>query len=111
MVKRHLEDLIPSSLATFPAVLLVGARQVGKSTLVEHLYHKGLIQHMVTLDDLLALESARRDPEGFYPNFPEKSPLMKFNGLLNCFWQSKKSIDQNREPGRFLLTGSANVLS
>lgn len=111
MVRRHLETIIPSSLATFPVVLLTGARQVGKSTLVEHLHQQGFVQHIVSLDDLLALESARRDPEGFLSQFSGKVAIDEIQRAPQLLVTIKKLVDQNREPGRFLLTGSANILS
>lgn len=111
MIRRHLENIIPSSLATFPVVLLTGARQVGKSTLIEHLHQQGIIHHIVTLDDFMALESARRDPDGFLAQFPGKIAIDEIQRAPNLLLAIKKLVDQKREPGRFFLTGSANILS
>ena len=111
MIKRHLEHIIPSSLASFPVVLLTGARQVGKSTLVKHLQQQGAIRHIITLDDYMALESARRDPEGFLTQFPGSLAIDEVQRAPDLLVAIKKMVDEKRQPGRFFLTGSANILS
>src|SRR3954470_15173157 len=111
MIKRHIENIIPSSLANFPVVLLTGARQVGKSTIIEHLRQQGTIDHAVTLDDFLALESARTNPAGFLEQFPGKIAIDEIQRAPDLLIAIKKQVDENRQPGRFFLTGSANLLS
>ena len=94
-------------LAAMPAVVLTGARQTGKSTLAEHLV-AGQRQYR-SLDDLDVLDAARRDPEtlvgGREPVTLDE--VQREPGLLRAV---KRAIDRQRTPGRFLLTGSANLL-
>ncbi len=94
-------------LAAMPAVVLTGARQTGKSTLAEHLV-AGQRRYR-SLDDLDVLDAARRDPEilvgGREPVTLDE--VQREPGLLRAV---KRAIDRQRTPGRFLLTGSANLL-
>ena len=94
-------------LRVMPAVVVTGARQTGKSTLVEHLIPGE--RRYATLDDLDVLDAARRDPEvlvgGAGPVTLDE--VQREPGLLRAV---KRAIDRDRTPGRFLLTGSANLL-
>lgn len=110
MLQRHLEPLVLDSLKNFPVVLLTGARQVGKSTLVEALCRKKWKAAYLTLDDRNLLDMALTDPDGLIAS--REGPLaidevQKAPDLLRAI---KLSVDRNRKPGRFLLTGSANIL-
>ena len=69
MIVRHVHNFIQQSMLDFPAVLLNGARQVGKSTLAHQLQKTGVIDRYVTLDDLTTLRVALRDPDGFLQQF------------------------------------------
>lgn len=90
-----------------PAVVVTGARQAGKSTLAQELTpgHR----RFVTLDDIDALDAARRDPDvllgGSAPVTIDE--VQREPDLLHAV---KQAIDRERRPGRFLLTGSANLL-
>jgi predicted AAA+ superfamily ATPase len=90
-----------------PAVVLTGARQTGKSTLVEQLVPGE--RRYRTLDDFDVRDAARRDPEALLAG---EAPLtldeiQREPGLLSAI---KRAIDRDRRSGRFLLTGSANLL-
>jgi len=111
MIRRDLAAVISHSLADFPAVLLLGARQVGKSTLAEELVESGLLESYVTLDDLATLEAAGEDPDGFVGQFVGPVALDEIQKAPDLMRALKKSIDRDRSPGRFLLTGSANLLA
>lgn len=111
MIERHISKFIKDSLQDFPAVLINGARQVGKSTLADQLKKEGLIDYYITLDDIGHLESARNDPDGFINQFEGSLAIDEVQRAPDLLRAIKKSIDQNRQPGRFLLTGSANILS
>lgn len=111
MIRRDLAAVVRDSLADFPAVLLLGARQVGKSTLATELVRGGVLSSYVTLDDLATLEAAREDPDGFVGQFAEPVALDEIQRVPDLMRALKKSLDKNRAPGRFLLTGSANLLA
>lgn len=89
-----------------PAVVLTGARQTGKSTLAQHLLPDE--RRFVSLDDLDALDLAHRDPEGLLgpPGPLTLDEVQRAPALLLAV---KRAIDRDRRPGRFLLTGSANL--
>ncbi len=111
MIKRHLIKHVYESLKYFPAVLINGARQVGKSTMIGQLVAEKLVDHYVSLDDLGALEAASADPDGFLSQFEGSVAIDEIQRVPDLMRALKKNIDQNRAPGRFLLTGSANILS
>lgn len=95
------------ALADTPVVLLIGARQAGKSTLAQGLSGDA---RYITLDDAVTLEAARRDPTAFVDR--EASPLVidEVQRAPELLLAVKASVDRDRRPGRFLLTGSADVL-
>ena len=109
MIKRYLEPLVLEALTDTPVVLLNGARQVGKSTLVQHIASQTDAAYF-TLDDATVLAAASGDPENFIAGLPERVILDEIQRVPELFLAIKAAVDQNRSPGRFLLTGSANVL-
>lgn len=111
MIERQIITSIIESLKDFPGVLLNGARQTGKSTIAELLRDNGLIDNYATLDDLENLESAKNNPDGFINQFTGSLAIDEVQRTPDLLRAIKKSIDQNKKPGRFLLTGSANLLS
>ena len=108
---KTLPRLVDAALATrlgvMPAVVLTGARQTGKSTLVEHLV-PGTRRYR-SLDDFDVRDAARRDPEALLGGTDPLTldEVQREPGLLLSV---KRAIDRNRRAGRFLLTGSANLL-
>jgi len=107
MIKRLFTPLLQEFLNTFPVVAVVGSRQVGKSTLVRQ-PEVGADRRYLTLDDLGALSVAQSDPKSF---LAVDSPLtidevQMAPGLLR---EIKRLVDEDRRPGRFLLTGSADL--
>lgn len=111
MIKRHLTSFIKDSLKDFPAVLINGARQVGKSTLAQQLTREGVLRQYITLDDFSHLEAAKTDPHGFVNSFDFPVAIDEIQRAPDLLRAIKKSIDEDRTPGRFLLTGSANIFS
>jgi predicted AAA+ superfamily ATPase len=95
-------------LADRPVVLLNGARQVGKSTLVQSLTDGDQAQYL-TLDDATVLAAASGDPAGFVAGLQGPVILDEVQRAPELFLALKASVDRDRRPGRFLLTGSANV--
>ncbi len=104
--KRELEDVVVHALSTMPVVVVTGLRQVGKSTLL--LNEKSLRKRKyVTLDDFAQLQAAREAPESF---IKQQTPIT-IDEVQRCpelLFAIKRSVDQDRSPGRFLLSGSAN---
>lgn len=95
------------ALADTPVVCLLGPRQCGKSTLARTL---DPARHYLSLDDANLLRAARKDPEGFIGQLPERITIDEVQRVPELLLTIKRSVDENRRPGRFLLTGSANLL-
>jgi uncharacterized protein len=108
---EYFKELLKESLSFFPAVLLLGARQIGKSTLAKSLIEEGLLDQYVTLDDFTTLAAFKADPDGALAEFSKRIVLDEIQRVPDLMRALKKNIDENRQKGRFLLTGSANVLS
>lgn len=104
---RIVGTALAERLKVMPAVVVTGARQTGKSTLAEHLVPGE--RHYASLDDLDVLDLARRDPEALFGG-ERPSTLDEVQHEPALLRAVKRSIDRNRKPGRFLLTGSANLL-
>ena len=109
MLPRRLSDDVIRALARSPVVLINGPRQSGKTTLVRNLREKPPRRY-ITLDDAQTLASARADPAGFIAGIEGCVVLDEVQHAPELFPAIKVAVDRNREPGRFLLTGSANVL-
>ena len=110
MVDRHLAPLLRDSLADTPVTLLIGARQAGKSTLAHALVAEGLVASYLTLDDGATLAAASDDPDGFVAGLEGSVAIDEVQRAAALLPAIKASVDRDRRPGRFLLTGSANVL-
>lgn len=108
MYKRHLSSLLEDALADTPVVLLNGARQTGKSTLADSLSGQG--RRYFTLDDHVTLAAVKSDPAGFIAGLGGPVTLDEVQRAPEIFLAIKAAVDRNRQPGAFLLTGSANVL-
>lgn len=94
--------------ADTPVVLLAGPRQAGKTTLVRQVAERGL--RYLTLDDELTLLSAREDPVGMIRSL-DRAVIDEIQRVPQLLLAIKKSVDEDRRPGRFLLTGSANLMA
>lgn len=111
MKRRHLAPQILAALRDTPVVYLQGPRQAGKSTLVQGLREHGHEADYFTLDDAATLAGAQSDPDGFVTGLPERVILDEVQRVPDLFRAIKRSVDANRKPGRFLLTGSAQALA
>lgn len=110
MVHRHLTERLLQALQDTPAVLINGARQTGKSTLAKLPEFEKQGRRYLTFDDPGVLAAAKRDPNGFIAGLTAPVTLDEVQQVPELFRAIKMAIDRKREPGRFLLTGSANVL-
>ncbi|MGZ3937074.1 MAG: ATP-binding protein [Flavisolibacter sp.] len=111
MIRRYLQEPILESLKHFPAVLLTGARQVGKSTLAQALIKASWDATYFTLDDRTILDAALRDPDGFVNGLPMPAVIDEVQKAPDLLRAIKRGVDQNRRPGQYLLTGSANIMT
>lgn len=105
---RRIEPRIAEAMLDTPVVLLAGPRQAGKTTLVRQMAGKGL--RYLTLDDELTLLSAREDPVGMIRSL-DRAVIDEIQRAPQLLLAIKKSVDEDRRPGRFLLTGSANLMA
>ncbi len=110
MYPRHLTPLVAEALQDTPVVLLQGARQVGKSTLAKELLKSHAEGRYLSLDDPAVRRAAEVDPVGFVAQAKGLTVLDEIQLAPQLFRAIKTEVDQDRRPGRFLLTGSANVL-
>jgi len=106
---RFAEPRLKEALADTPVVLIHGPRQCGKTTLARHLGARAGYAYK-SFDDEVTLAAARSDPIGFVADLPAKCILDEVQRAPGIFSSLKMAVDANRAPGRFLLTGSANVL-
>ena len=104
---RLVEPALAERLRVMPAVVVTGARQTGKSTLVAERLRG--TRRYASLDDLSVLDAARRNPEALVGGTGTVTldEVQREPGLLAAV---KRAIDRDRKAGRFLLTGSANLL-
>jgi len=108
-LQRNISEKLEKTLKRSPVVLLTGARQTGKTTLVKQLcQHKGY--SYITFDDLRYLSAAQNDPISFISNLELPVILDEIQRVPELFLSIKKVVDENRKPGMFALTGSANPL-
>jgi predicted AAA+ superfamily ATPase len=105
---RQLEQRLDEAIADTPAVLIAGPRQAGKTTLARRRANHGM--RYLTLDDELTLLSAQGDPAGMIRSL-DRAVIDEIQRAPQLLLAIKKSIDEDRRPGRFLLTGSANLMT
>lgn len=110
MLARSLTPRLRESLGDAPVTLLVGPRQAGKSTLAQQLVEEMHLDAYLTLDDGVTLAAAASDPDGFVAGLPRSVAIDEVQRAPALLPAIKASVDRDRRPGRFLLTGSANVL-
>lgn len=108
MYERFAERRAEEALSDTPVVLIVGPRRAGKTTLVRKLADAG--RTYITLDDLTVLDAARSDPAGFIRGL-DRAIIDEIQRAPDLLLAIKKTVDEDYRPGRFLLTGSANVLT
>lgn len=109
LFSRWIEPRITEALLDTPVVLLAGPRQAGKTTLVRQIAEQQGLRYL-TLDDALTLLSAREDPVGMIRSL-DRAVIDEIQRAPQLLLAIKKSVDEDRRPGRFLLTGSANLMA
>jgi predicted AAA+ superfamily ATPase len=109
LYSRTIEPRIAEALQDTPVVLLAGPRQAGKTTLVRQIAQQQGLRYL-TMDDELTLLSAQDDPVGMIRSL-DRAVIDEIQRAPQLLIAIKKSVDQDRRPGRFLLTGSANLMA
>ena len=102
--ERTIEPVIEKVSQSFPAVLLTGMRQIGKSWVMEHL--GGESRRYISLDDLKARALAKSDPQRFLEENPPPITIDEVQYAPELFTYIKIYVDKNKEDGLFWLTGS-----
>lgn len=107
-LERHASNAIQELFSQFPAVMVTGARQTGKSTLLKLISEQNRIQSL-TFDDMEEENSAKADPKTFLELHPSPYFFDEVQYVPNLFRYLKIEIDRNRHNGMFLLTGSQQL--
>ncbi|MDR2653762.1 MAG: AAA family ATPase [Mycoplasmataceae bacterium] len=117
MIKRTVEKIIIEDSHTFPVVLLTGMRQVGKSTILDYLLKKKLINASchINLKDLILKMLAKSDPASFLSSYDFPLIINEIQEAPELFSQIKVIVDKQRinneknSYGMFFLTGSSKL--
>jgi uncharacterized protein len=108
---RHLRPHLREALAESRAVALLGARQVGKSTLVADLATSDHPARFVNLDDEATANAAQADPTGLIAGISGPAVIDEIQRAPGLLLAIKQRLDSDQSRGQFLLTGSANLLT
>ena len=108
MYRRLAARRVKEALQDTPVVLIVGPRRAGKTTLARNIGESG--RAYITLDDRTTLDAARSDPAGFIRGL-NRATIDEVQRAPELLLAIKKTVDEDYRPGRFLLTGSANVMT
>lgn len=106
-ITRHMEKPVMELNEQYPVLLLTGPRQVGKTTMLEHLIEvEGKGRKKVSLDDLTLRELAKTDPKMFFQLYQPPLLIDEVQYAPELFPYIKIMIDERHQPGDFWLTGS-----
>ncbi len=103
-IGRHISQKLQNLAKHFPILVLSGARQVGKSTLLNHLFGKKC--RTVVFDPTADVENARRDSDLFLQNNPPPLILDEIQFAPELVSALKRRVDKDPRPGQYFLSGS-----
>jgi predicted AAA+ superfamily ATPase len=111
LLARHAKAAVDLALADTRVVIVLGARQVGKSTLLEQIAtSEGAGRRLMTLDDQAIRAAASLDPAGFIATLDTPVAIDEIQRVPELMTEIKLRVDRDNTPGQFAITGSANLL-
>jgi uncharacterized protein len=111
LVARHAQSAVEAALADTRVVVVLGARQVGKSTLLEQVASaEGVGRQVLTLDNQVTRTAAGADPAGFIATLETPVAIDEIQRVPELMTEIKLRVDRDKTPGQFVITGSANLL-
>lgn len=111
LIARSLEPRVLEALEDTRVVVVLGARQVGKSTLVQQIARDQFGARLLSLDDLGTRDAAAADPTGFIADHNTPLVIDEIQRVPDLLSAIKTRVDRDLRPGQYLLTGSANILT
>jgi len=109
MINRKIKPKLLDALTDSPVLLVHGARQTGKSTLVKQVAETDYPAKYLTFDDAGILSAAMNNPVDFISGYEENMIIDEVQRVPEIFLAIKSFVDKKRHPGKFILTGSSNV--
>lgn len=106
---RHAETLLTEALDDSPVTLIQGPRQCGKTTFAQEIGRPREYAY-ISFDDDNARRTVQSDPVGFVGELPARAILDEIQRVPELFTALKVAVDRDRTPGRFVLTGSTNIM-
>ena len=111
LIARHAQHAVETALADTRVVVVLGARQVGKSTLLEQVASaEGNGRKVLTLDDQAIRSAATIDPAGFIATLATPVAIDEIQRVPELMTEIKLRVDRDKTPGQFAISGSANLL-
>ncbi|MEX2447954.1 MAG: ATP-binding protein [Solirubrobacterales bacterium] len=111
LVSRHVHPIVLEALSASRAVALLGARQVGKSTLALEIARSAHPAEYISLDDPAAAQAARSEPVEMIANLRGPAVIDEIQRAPDLLLAIKQKLDRDDSRGQFLLTGSADLLT
>jgi predicted AAA+ superfamily ATPase len=111
MIARWAAQSVEEAMADTRVAFVMGARQVGKSTLVSRLAAEHGWGQVLSLDDKPLRDAAAADPTGFVAALPRPAIVDEVQRVPDLLLAIKEAVDRETRPGQFLLTGSANIVT
>ncbi|MBI4898132.1 MAG: ATP-binding protein [Actinobacteria bacterium] len=112
LVTRHVQHAVADAMKDTRVVAVLGARQVGKSTLLEQIAStERVAREIVTFDDQAVRAAAASDPAGFIAELNTPVAIDEVQRVPEVVTEIKLRVDRDKTPGQFVITGSANLLA